>query len=269
MIVGEVAFEELKQKQSAMWDSGPFERVAEHIADIHDDLVERLEPLAGAEFLDVACGTGGVSERAAARGADVTGSDFAPGLVETARRRAKERGLAIRYEVGDAEALPYEDESFDVVASCFGVMFAPDHRAAAGELKRVCRPGGRLGLASWTPDGGIGDLFRLVASFQPPPPPEAGKPLEWGTREHVRELLEDAFELEFFELESPQLGESGEQLWELFSTSFGPSKTLADALPPDRREEYHRATVEFYEGYRANGGISHPRHYLVTIGRRR
>lgn len=264
-----MAFEELKQKQSAMWDSAPFERVADHIADIHDDLVDRLEPVAGTAFLDIACGTGGASERAAARGANVTGSDFAPGLVETARRRAKERGLEIRYEVGDAEALPYEDGSFDVVASCFGVMFAPDHRAAAAELERVCRPGGRLGLACWTPDGGIGDLFRMIGAFQPPPPPDAGKPLEWGTREHVVELLGDAFELEFVELESPQLGESGEQLWELFSTSFGPSKTLADALPPDRREEYRRATVAFYEEYRDDGGIRHPRHYLVTIGHRR
>ena len=264
-----MAFEELKHKQSTMWDSAPFERVAEHIADIHEDLVERLEPLAGTQFLDVACGTGGVSERAAARGANVTGTDFAPGLLETARGRAAARGLEIRYEVGDAEALPYEDASFDVVASCFGVMFAPDHRAAAEELTRVCRSGGRLGLASWTPDGGIGDLFRLVASFQPPPPPDAGNPLAWGTREHVRELLEGSFELEFVDLESPQLGESGEQLWELFSTSFGPSKTLADALPPDRRDEYHRATVEFYEDYRVDGGIRHPRHYLVTIGRRR
>lgn len=264
-----MAFEELKQKQSAMWDSGPFERVAAFIADIHDDLIERLEPLSGTAFLDVACGTGGVAERAAARNAHVTGSDFAPGLVETARRLAEERGLEIRYDVGDAEALPYEDGSFDVVASCFGVMFAPDHRRAAEELKRVCRSGGRLGLACWTPDGGIGDLFRLNATFAPPPPPDAGNPFEWGTREHVRELLEDAFELEFVERESPQVGESGEQLWDLFSTSFGPTKTLAGMLPPERREEFRRSIVEFYEQYRGDAGISHPRHYLVTIGHRR
>ena len=264
-----MAFEELKQKQSAMWDSGPFERVAAFIADIHDDLIERLEPLAGKTFLDVACGTGGVAERAAARGSLVTASDFAPGLVETARRRAAERSLEIQYGVADAEALPYEDDSFDVVASCFGVMFAPDQRRAADELKRVCRPGGRLGLACWTPAGGIGDLFRMMGAFQPPPPPDAGKPLEWGTREHVSELLEDAFELEFVERESPQVGESGEQLWELFSTSFGPTKMLADSLPPERREEMRRTFVEFYEQYRGEAGIRHPRHYLVTIGHRR
>jgi SAM-dependent methyltransferase len=264
-----MAFEELKQRQSSMWDSAPFERVAEHIADIHDDLVERLEPLRGTAFLDVACGTGGIAERAAARGANVTASDFAPGLVETARRRAQERGLEIRYDVGDAEALPYEDGSFDVVASCFGVMFAPDHRAAAGELKRVCRRGGRLGLACWTPEGGIGDMFRMLASFQPPPPPEAGNPLEWGTRAHVRALLEDAFELEFVDLESAQVGESGDQLWELFSTSFGPTKTLAATLPAERRAELRRAFVGFYEEYRDDTGIRHPRHYLVAIGHRR
>jgi SAM-dependent methyltransferase len=265
-----MAFDELKQKQSKMWDSGPFELIADHITDIHDDLVDRLEPLGGTTFLDVACGTGGVAERAAARGADVTASDFAPGLVETARRRAQERGLGIRYGVADAEALPYEDASFDVVASCFGVMFAPDHAAAASELKRVTRPGGRIGLACWTPGGGVGDLFRLIASFQPsPPPPGAGNPLEWGTEAHVQELLGDAFELHVDEVESPQLGESGEQIWDLFSSAFGPTKTLADSLPPERREELRSAFVGFYEQYRDDSGIRHPRHYLVITGLRR
>jgi ubiquinone/menaquinone biosynthesis C-methylase UbiE len=264
-----MTFEELKQRQSAMWGAAPFERVAAEIADVHEDLVDRLEPLAGVEFLDVACGTGGVAERAAARGAAVTGADFAPSLVETARARAEERGLQIRYDVADAERLPYNDSSFDVVASCFGVMFAPDHEAAAGELKRVCRQGGRLGIACWTPDGTIGDFFRLGASFQPPPPPGAGIPVAWGTEGHVRELLEDAFELWFFSLETPQIGESGEQLWRLFSTSFGPTKTLADSLPQDRRDELHRAYVEFWEKFRTEDGIRQPRQYLVALGRRR
>lgn len=264
-----MGFEELKERQSAVWGAAPFERVAAEIADVHDDLVERLEPLAGREFLDVACGTGGVAERAAARGAHVTGADFAPSLVETARARAEERGLEIRYEVADAERLPYEDASFDVVASCFGVIFAPDQRTAAAELKRVCRPGGRLGLACWTPDGTIGDLFRISASFQPPPPPGAGAPLSWGAESHARELLEDAFELRFVSLETPQLGESGEQLWQLFSTSFGPAKTLVESLPPDRRAELRRTHVEFWERYRDDGGIRQPRQYLVILGTRR
>lgn len=252
-----------------MWGAAPFERVAAEIADVHDDLVERLEPLAGIDFLDVACGTGGVAERAAARGAAVTGADFAPSLVETARARAEERGLQIRYDVADAERLPYDDGSFGVVVSCFGVMFAPDHQAAARELKRVCRQDGRLGIACWTPDGTIGDFFRLGASFQPTPPPDVGSPVAWGTEGHVRELLEDAFELQFFSLETTQVGESGEQLWELFSTSFGPTKTLADSLPPDRRKDLRRAYVEFWETYRTDDGIRQPAQYLVTLGRRR
>ncbi|HZT92497.1 MAG TPA: class I SAM-dependent methyltransferase [Gaiellaceae bacterium] len=262
-------FEDLKKRQSAVWGAAPFERVAAEIADVHDDLVERLEPLDGVTFLDVACGTGGVAERAAARGAEVTGADFAEALIATARRRAEEQGLRVRFDVADAEQLPYGDESFDVVASCFGVMFAPNQRAAANELRRVCRSGGRLGLACWTPDGTIGDFFRLASRFQPPPPAGAGNPLEWGTEERVRELLGDAFELEFVKLETPQTGESGDQLWELFSTSFGPTKTLADSLPEDRRAELRDAYVGFWESYRTDDGIVQPRQYLVTLGRRR
>lgn len=264
-----MANEELKQRQSAMWGSAPFERVADELADIHDELVDGVDPQPDEAVLDVACGTGGVAERIARRDAQVTGIDFAPTLVATARSRAGDAGLDIRYDVGDAEALPYEDSSFDVVVSAFGHMFAPDHRAAASELARVCRPGGRLGLACWTPEGGIGDMFRMVASFQPAPPPDLPNPLEWGRSEYQQELLADAFELEAIERESPQRGESGEQLWQLFSTSFGPSKTLLDSLEPERAEEYHQSTVEFYERYREGGGIRHPRHYLLTIGRRR
>ena len=264
-----MAFEELKRKQSAMWGSAPFERVAVELTDIHDDLVVAIDPQPGESVLDVACGTGGIAERVAQRGAEVTGIDFSSKLVETAQRRAEEQGLSIRYEVGDAEALPYGDASFDVVVSAFGHMFAPDQVAAASELARVCRPGGRLGLACWTPQGGVGEMFRMVASFQPPPPPGLASPLEWGRPEHQEELLGDAFELRIEERMSPQLGESGEQLWQLFSSSFGPSKTLLDALEPDRAEEYHRATVEFYEHYRDANGIRQPREYLLTIGRRR
>lgn len=264
-----MAFEELKHRQSVMWGAAPFERVAAEIADVHDDLVDRLEPLRGVKFLDVACGTGGIAERAAVRGADVVGADFATSLIETARARASERNLGIHYDVADAERLPYDEGTFDVVASCFGVMFAPDHQAAADELKRVCRPGGRLGLACWTPDGTIGDFFRLGASFQPPPPAGAGSPVAWGSESHVRALLEDAFDLEFVALETPQVGESGEQLWQLFSTSFGPTKTLADSLPPDRRADLRRAYVEFWENYRTDDGIRQPRQYLVTLGHRR
>ena len=139
-----MAFEELKQRQSTAWSSGPFEKVAASIADVHAAVVDSLRPEPGDEWLDAACGTGELSFLAAAAGAHVTGMDFADALMDTARRQAEERGLHIHFDVGDVEAMPYPDAQFDVVSSTFGVMFAPNHAAAASELARVTRPGGRL-----------------------------------------------------------------------------------------------------------------------------
>jgi SAM-dependent methyltransferase len=261
--------DEERKPQSKVWGAAPFERIAAEITDVHADLVDRLAPTPGERLLDVACGTGGVAELAAARGADVTGSDFAPELVEIARRRATERGLAIRYDVGDAEALPYEDASFDVVASCFGVMFAPDQERAAAELARVCRPGGRLGLACWSPDGRIAEFLQFTASFAPPPPEGFRSPMAWGSEDGVRELLGDDFELEFVAVETFQTAKSGEDLWELFSTSFGPTKFLVDTLPPERVEDLRSGSIEFWERFREGDELRQPRAHLVTLGRRR
>lgn len=261
--------EELKQRQSAMWDSGPFDKIAPTIADVHEGLVERLAPGHGEGWLDVATGTGAVALVAARAGAEVTGVDFAPALIATARRLAEAEGLAVRFDVGDAEKLPYPDAAFDVVSSSFGCIFAPDHEAAAGELARVCASGGRLGLACWRPEGQVIELFELLARFQPPPPPGVGRPLDWGLPEHVSELLGEAFELELHEADTPIVSESGEAVWELFSTSFGPVKTLAESLDPDRSEELHRAFVELHESYRVNGELRRSRPYLVVLGTRR
>jgi SAM-dependent methyltransferase len=261
-----MAYEELKQRQSVMWGSGPYQRVTETIADIHELLISRLEPRPGVQWLDLACGTGAVAEAAAARGAQVTGVDLAPGLIETARERAREQGLEIDYRVGDCERLELPDASFDVVSSACGVMFAPDHEATAGELARVTAPGGRLGLANWTPTGGVAEMFRMMAPFQPSPPPSS--PFAWGDADRVRELLGNAFELELEQHVSTLRLSSGEEYWELFSTSYGPTKTLADGLG-DRREELHRAWVDFFErNYRADGEIRHTREWLLVLGRR-
>jgi SAM-dependent methyltransferase len=262
-----MAHEELQQRQSKMWGTGPYQRITETLTDIHELLVDRLDPQPGESWLDLACGTGAVAERAAARGARVTGIDLAPALIETARERAAALGLEIDYRVGDAEALEFPDASFDVVASSVGVMFAPDHAAVAGELARVARPGGRLGLANWTPAGGVGEMFRMMAPFQPVPPPS--NPFDWGDEQRVRDLLGDSFDLEVEECVSPMRIGSGEQYWELFSTSYGPTKVLADSLG-DRREEFHRTWVDFFESnYSSDGEIEHPREYLLILGRRR
>jgi SAM-dependent methyltransferase len=264
-----VAFEELKRRQSVVWGSAPFENVADQIANIHEHLVAELAPQSGERWLDVATGTGGVAVCAARAGANVTGSDLAPVLIETAKRLAAEEGLDIHYEVGDAEQLPYEDGSFDIVSSSFGAMFAPDHEAVVRELARVCRSGGRLGLATWDPDGGVGDFFRMMAQFQPPLPDGAGNPMDWGREEHVRGLLESDFDLRFLHADDVQEGESGEQLWQLFVTSFGPMKTLYAMLDEPRREGLHGAYVEHMEQYRADGRIEAPRQYLLVLGTRR
>jgi SAM-dependent methyltransferase len=262
-----MAYEELKARQSVAWGNGPYQRVTETIADLQQHVTDRLEPAPGVRWLDLATGTGAVAELAAARGANVTGLDLAPALIETAKERARELGLDIDYVVGDCEQLALDDASFDVVSSTCGVMFAPDHEAVARELARVTRPGGRIGLVNWTPGPGVADLFRIMAPFQPAPPPS--NPFDWGDEAHVRELLGEAFELELERNVSPLELESGEACWELFSTSYGPTKTLVESLG-DRSEELHRAWVEFFEtNHRENGGVVHRRDYLLVYGRRR
>jgi SAM-dependent methyltransferase len=264
-----MAFEQLKERQSVVWGSAPFENVAVDIADVHDHLVAELAPREGEEWLDVGTGTGGVAVLAARAGAKVTGSDLAPALIETAKRLAAEDGLDIGYDVGDAEELPYRNASFDVVSSSFGAIFAPDHKAVAGELARVCRPGGRLGLSAWDPDGRVGAFSRMVADFQPRMPEGAGNPLEWGREQYVRHVLGPDFDLRFVRGSSPHVGESGEEIWQLFRTSFGPIKTLYETLPESRREELHRAYVDHLEECRTDGGIRAPREYLLILGTRR
>jgi ubiquinone/menaquinone biosynthesis C-methylase UbiE len=181
-----MAYEELKQRQSMIWGNGPYQRVTETLIDIHDNVVEWLAPESGDRWLDLACGTGAVAERAAAAGARVTGLDLAPVLIETAKERTAELELEIEYVVGDAEQLTFADASFDKVSSTCGIMFTPDHEAAARELGRVTAPGGQIALANWTPTGGLAKMFKVMAPYMPAPPPSS--PFDWGDENHAREL---------------------------------------------------------------------------------
>jgi len=262
-----MAYEELKQRQSVMWGNGPYERIADTITEVHDAVVEKLAPAPGDRWLDLACGTGAVAEHAAAAGADVTGVDLAPALIETAKAHAEERGLEIDYQVGDAERLDFPDASFDKVSSTCGIMFAPDHEAVARELARVTAPGGRIGLGNWTPTGGLGRMFKVMAPYQPAPPPSS--PFDWGDEARVRDLLGDSFELELEERVTTLRIPSAEDYWQLFSTSYGPTKTLAESIG-ERREDLHRDWIEFFEtNYSAGGEIAHTREYLLVSGIRR
>jgi SAM-dependent methyltransferase len=272
MLPGAMAFEELKQRHSVVWGHGPYQNITDTLTDIHERVVERLDPQPGETWLDLATGTGAVAELAARRGARVTGLDLAPALIETAVERAREQQLEIDYVVGDCEALELEDASFDLLSSTCGQMFAPDHAATARELTRVVRPGGRIALANWRPDAGVHDLFKLMAPFQPAPPPAgAGMPFDWGREEHVRDLLGDGFELTFEEHVSTVRLESGEAYWQLFATSYGPTRVLAESLDDERREELRRSWADFFDANHRDdeGGIAHPRPYLLVLGTRR
>ena len=263
-----MAFQELKERQAAVWSSGPYQGVTETIHDLHEVVIDRLDPRAGQSLLDLACGTGAVAELAAAAGAEVVGIDFAPALIEQAKARASERGLEIDYRVGDVEALDIDDASFDLVASTCGVMFAPDHAAVARELTRVTKPGGRIALVCWTPESGLAQMFGVMRPFQPAPPAGVGNQFDWGREGYVRDLLGDGFTLTFEHGDSVLEAESGETVWQLFSTEYGPTKVLAESLDDEQRSELQRNFVELHERSRMDGGIRFSRTYLLTLGTR-
>ncbi len=182
--------EALKSRLKATWSAGDFGQIAKSYASGAEDFVRRLNLPPGAKVLDVACGTGGLALPAARQGAKVTGVDIAPNLIAQARENAEREGLKIQFDEGDAEALPYSDASFDTVVTMFGAMFAPRPELVAAELKRVCRTGGSIVMANWTPSGFIGQMFKIVSKHVPPP---AGmpSPVLWGVAATVEERLRE------------------------------------------------------------------------------
>jgi ubiquinone/menaquinone biosynthesis C-methylase UbiE len=178
----------IKERQRKTWASGDYARIGNTLVIIGEMLCEAVNVHAGDKVLDVATGSGNTAISAARRFCDVTAIDNVPELIEYARKRAEAEEVETTFDVGDAEDLPYPDASFDVVLSTLGVMFAPDQEKAAKELLRVCRPGGKIGMANWTPDGFIGNMFRTQGKHVPPPPGIKPPPL-WGTEERLRELL--------------------------------------------------------------------------------
>jgi ubiquinone/menaquinone biosynthesis C-methylase UbiE len=181
-------FSLVKARQQQTWASGDYTAVAARIVLVSELLAAAADLHAGWRVLDVACGNGNATLAAARSGTTAIGVDYVPALLESARERAATEGLDAEFRAGDAEALPFDDDEFDATLSVFGAMFAPDHRQTAAEMLRVTRPGGRIALASWTPDGFIGQMFRIVSRYIPPPDGVAS-PLLWGTDEHVSQLF--------------------------------------------------------------------------------
>lgn len=251
----------------ALWSAGNWDAVARTMAPIHDRLVEVLAPQPGERWLDVATGTGAVALRAARAGAEVVGIDITPALIEVAQKHAAQEPVSIRFDVGDAQELPYEDASFEVVSSAHGVNFASDQARAAAELARVCRPEGRVGITVWRP-GGAGDEFAEMVAKYEPPASGPGRP-NLGEPEYATRLLGEAFELEFVEEVWMQTGASGEEIWKLITSSAPHIKVLAESLDPQRREAFHHDWVAYYEGFRDGDVVRAPNEYMLILGRRR
>jgi SAM-dependent methyltransferase len=243
-----------KQAQRAMWAAGDYAAFAPLVAEVGERLVGRVGVVPGARVLDVACGTGNVAVPAALAGARVTGVDLTPEHFPAARARAGAAGLEVDWVEGDVEALPFEDDVFDFVLSSFGCMFAPRHAVAAAEMARVLAPGGRLGIAAFTPDGAGGDFFRTLGELAPPPPVFAGNPLDWGEPGHVRSLL-PGLGLRFERASYSEHFTSLDAAVERYTTTFGPVVALGGpALADDLRALFAR-----------HGGTSIAYDYLVTL----
>jgi SAM-dependent methyltransferase len=259
------------ERPAAVWSSGgeAYEAISRQIGTALEHCVARLDPRPGERILDLATGTGWTSRLVARRGADVTGADIAGDLLAAATDRARKEGLAIEYRIADAERLPFSDQSFDGVVSTFGVMFASRPEAAAAELARVCKRGGRIVLATWLPDSSVFKMFLVMRQFMPPPPsPAPPSPFEWGSRDRVRALLSDEFDVHFEEGVATYFDRDGASAWEAFVTGYGPTKALARGLDDNRRLELKQAFIAFHDGYRTELGISVPRQYLITLGKR-
>ncbi|MEX2194131.1 MAG: class I SAM-dependent methyltransferase [Thermoleophilaceae bacterium] len=222
---------EFKQRNRATWAAGDFDVIAERIWKVGASCVKHAGVREGDDVLDVACGTGNAALRAAQAGGRVTGGDLTPELFEAGRRRAAALGVEVDWVQADAEDLPFEDAAYDAVLSTFGCMFAPRHELAAGEIARVLRPGGRMALCNWTPEGEIGDFFRTIGGHMPPPPEFAQPPLLWGTEDHVRELFDGTgIQLEFSREEAVMEFGSAEEAVEEYETKFGPVVMAKAAL---------------------------------------
>lgn len=263
---------ELKARHRAMWASGDYPSMVQtFLLPLGPRLVEACGIVAGMRVLDVAAGTGNASIPAAQTGADVTASDLTPELLEAGRERAEAEGVELEWAQADAEHLPFEDESFDVVMSSIGAMFAPHHQEVADELVRVCRPGGTIGLLSWTPEGMIGALFRTMGPFAPPPPPGAQPPPLWGSEQHVKELFGTRVQLHTLRRELLDITafEHPHDYGEHFKDRYGPTIVAqANARRTEREAEFNDALNRFCDEW--NLGTPErarfEQEYLVAVG---
>jgi SAM-dependent methyltransferase len=242
-----IDFEAVKNVQRHVWSEGDFAMIATTINIVAESLCETVDVLPGDTVLDVACGSGNTAIAAARRFAEVTGVDYVEALLERARERAHAERLDIAFAAGDAEDLQFPDASFDVVLSTFGAMFAPNQPRAAAELMRVCRPGGRIGMSNWSPEGVTGQMFRLGAKYAAPPA-AIDPPVLWGTEERVRELFGDGVSSIRFERRLCQFRFHSAEHWlNYFRRWFGPTKAAFDRLDEAGASAYEADLIDLME----------------------
>jgi SAM-dependent methyltransferase len=264
-----IELQDLKQIHRATWAAGDYAAVSDAITDsVAPNLIERVGVDPDHDVLDVATGTGNVALLAAETGARTVGLDLTPELFDTARRRAEQRGVEIDWIAGDAEELPFADASFDRVFSAFGVQFAPRHAVVAAELLRVTKPGGAIVLANWTPEGQVGELFKIMGRYLPPAPDYASPPPLWGSEAHVRGLFGRELELE--RRIAVWDFDSADEYVSFMETAYGPTLKARERLTADGRwDDCRRELVEMMErrNESTNGGLHVPAEYALIVVR--
>jgi len=257
----------IKIRQQATWASGDFAVIGTTLQIVGETLVEAADVCAGEHVLDIAAGNGNATLAAARRFARVTSTDYVPELLDKGAARARAEGLDVRFEVADAEALPYQDGSFDIALSTFGIMFAPDHARSAAEALRVIRRGGRIGIANWTPEGFIGELFRIVGRHVPPPAGLAS-PALWGSEPYIVQLFgREATDIRCQRRTFNFRYESAAHWVQIFRDFYGPTHKAFAALPPAGQAALETDLIELLERRNIGGkrSLVVPGEYLETV----
>ncbi len=259
---------DIKARQKAGWAAGDYPTLGAAFVIISERLCEAVDLRAGQRVLDIATGSGNTALAAARRFCNVTGVDYTPAWLEAGRKRAAAEGLQVRFQEGDAEELPFPDASFDVVLSTLGVMFAPDQEKAVSELLRVCRPGGTIGLANWTPESFSGKLIQTTSRYLPPPPPNLKSPLLWGTEEQLRELLGD--KVASLQVRRRGFGfrfRSERHFLEFMKATSGGIKNILQMLDAPRRESLSQDLLDLARRFNESGDetIVAPSDYLEAV----
>lgn len=258
-----INFQTIKDKQQAAWASGDYGKIGATLQITGEELCEYLGLGAGQKVLDVAAGNGNASLAAARRFCDVTSTDYVEHLLEQGKRRSEANGFPMLFKQADAENLPFVDDKFDAVVSTFGVMFTPNQEQSARELMRVCKPGGKIGMANWTPEGFIGQLFKLIGGFVAPPA-GVSSPANWGTRDFIETQFASASKVEFHKKNFNFRYQSAQHWLDIFRTYYGPIHKAFLALDEEKSIEFEGEILNLIDRFNTakDGTMVVPSEYL-------